>query len=362
MDGSYEATLYDGRSAAGRACVATPADDTLEIRFQDGNPISWPYATLTLISEEGDGDRVVLAPGPKAHERLTVAGPGVFRAMLTAVPSLRDQQPTRGYRMAALTAGAIVVVLGLLWAGYPLLKDGLAAVFPSEWSDRIGAEMVKDEAMFGKPCEAAAGLAALDDLAGRLSRDAGLREPIKVHVRSSSDVNAFAATGGHIVLLDGLIQQAATPDEVAGVLAHEIGHVKHRHPLKRLIDVAGIQLIVTGISGDVGAVGTLVLMLNYGRRDEAQADRAALDLLDRAGIKASGLADFFDRMAEKQKDRINFTGFLRTHPPLADRSAMMHGHKPPAAIRPALTDQQWKDLRAVCAGVKAESPRDEPKD
>lgn len=362
MNESYQATLYDGHSAAGRACVAVLADGAIEIHFDDGTSVAWPYATLTLISDEGDGNRLVLAPGAKADERLTVAGPGVFRAMLTAVPALRDQQPTRGYRMAALTAGAIVVVLALIWAGYPLLKNGLAALFPSQWSDRIGAEMVNDEMMFGKPCGSEAGLAALDELAGRLSDDAGLREPITVHVRSSTDVNAFAATGGHIVLLDGLIQQAAKPDEVAGVLAHEIGHVKHRHPLKRLIDVAGIQLIVTGISGDVGAVGTMLLMLNYGRKDEAQADRAALDLLDRAGIKASGLADFFDRMAEKQKDRINFTGFLRTHPPLADRSALMHGHKPVASTRPALTDQQWKDVRAVCAGVKAESAKDASKD
>ena len=352
MSESYEATLYDGLSAAGRACVAAPTINALEIRFPDGDVISWPYATLALVSDEGDGNRVVRAPGRDADERLTATGPGVFRAMLAVVPSLGDQQPTRGYRMAALTAGAIVAVLALVWAGYPLIKDGLVAVFPAAWSNRIGAEMVNDEAMFDKPCTGAAGLAALDDLAERLSEGAGLRQPITVHVRAGDEVNAFAATGGHVVLLDGLIQQAATPDEVAGVLAHEIGHVKHRHPLKRLIDVAGIQLIVTGISGDVGAVGTMVLMLNYGRRDEAQADSAALELLDKAGIRANGLADFFDRMAEKQKDRINFTGFLRTHPPLADRSALMHGHKPPGATRPALTDQQWKDVRAVCQPVR----------
>jgi len=355
MNRSYQATLYDGHSAAGRVCAALPADGALEIHFDDSTSTAWPYATLTLISDEGDGNRVVLAPGPKSGERLTVAGPGVFRVMLAAVPSLRDQQPTRGYRMAALTAGAIVAVLALAWAGYPLIKDGLAAVLPASWSDRIGAEMVNDEAMFEKPCTGAAGIAALNDLAGRLSRYAGMREPITVHVRSSDTVNAFAATGGHIAVLDGLIQQAATPDEVAGVLAHEIGHVKHRHPLKRLIDVAGIQLIVTGISGDVGAVGTTVLMLNYGRKDEAQADRTALDLLDHAGIKANGLADFFDRMAAKRKNRLDIAGFLRTHPPLAERSAMMRDHKSPAAPRPALTDRQWRDVRAVCAAEKAGS-------
>ncbi len=351
MGGSYEAILYDGRSAAGRPCAVTPTSSMLDLRFGDGTSDAWPYDTLSLISDEGDGSRIVLAPGPKADERLTIMSPGVFRDLLAAIPSLRDQQPTRGYRAAALTAGAIILVLALAWLGYPVLKDGAVAMFPEQWSDRIGREMVNDEAMFEKPCTGARGLAALDRLAARLSEGAGLPEPITVHVRSAGEVNAFASTGGHIALLDGLIQQAETPEEVAGVLAHEIGHVKHRHPLKRLIDVAGIQLIVTGISGDVGAVGTTVLMLNYGRKAEAQADDTALVLLDQAGIAASGLADFFDRMQKKNEDRINFVPFLRTHPPLADRSRLMHSHKPPASLRPALTEQEWRDVRAVCAGV-----------
>ena len=88
--------------------------------------------------------------------------------------------------MAALTAGAIVAVLALAWAGYPLIKDGLVAVFPAAWSDRIGEEMVADESMFEQPCHGTAGIAALDDLAARLSRDAGLPEPITVPMRSGS--------------------------------------------------------------------------------------------------------------------------------------------------------------------------------
>jgi Zn-dependent protease with chaperone function len=356
MNESYPATYYDGVTAQGRSCQALIGVDDLEIHFETGTPLRWPCATLWLVSDEGDGNRVVLAPASRSDERLTLVGAGVFRVLLAAVPSLRDQQPTRGFRTSMMVVGGIAAVLALLWVTYPVVKDGVAAVFPVAWSDRIGQEMVNDKALFESPCEGAAGLATLNDLAARLSRGAGLPQPITVHVRSSKDVNAFAATGGHIAVLDGLIQEARTPDEVAGVLAHEIGHVQHRHPLKRLIDVAGIQLVVTGISGDVGAVGTMVLMLNYGKKDEAAADRAAIDLLDRAGIAPAALADFFDRMAEKNKAKVDFMPFLRTHPPLPERSALLRAHRPPGPTRPALTDQQWRDVRAVCAGALRTKP------
>ncbi|MGE0667769.1 MAG: M48 family metallopeptidase [Sphingomonadales bacterium] len=311
----------------------------------------WFYATLTLVSDDHAGGRVILAPDRRSDERLRIVGEGALAALTAAVPRLSGHRTTRGFGRSAVVAGAIVAVLAAFWFGYPVLKDGIVAVFPPSWSDKIGREMTADQAFFGGPCTGAAGLAALDGLTQRLSAKAGLPEPIRVHVRSSGQVNAFASTGGHIVLLDGLIQQAETPEEVAGVLAHEIGHVKHRHPLKRLIDVAGIQVIVSAVSGDVGAVGTTLLMLNYGRKDEAQADRTALDLMDRADIAGGGLADFFDRMQEKHEGRPDFIPFLETHPPLGDRSAVVRGHRQNGAITPALTAKEWRALREVCVGA-----------
>ncbi len=356
MPEMFQAVLYDGRSAAGHAGTATLGSGTIDLVLDDGTALRWPYAELALIS--GDGDRAVLAPDARSDERLTLTGPGAWRALLAAAPALGDQRPTRGFRRSLLVVVGILAVLAAAWLGYPKVKQGMVAAFPDAWSDRIGAEMAADQALFGQACTGTAGLEALDGLARRLSADAGLAAPIKVHVRSSPEVNAFAATGGHIALLDGLIQQARSPEEVVGVLAHEIGHARHHHPLKRLIDVAGIQLVVTGISGDVGAVGTMILMLNYGRRDEAQADRTGIDMLDRAGIAVGGFADFFDRMAAKQADQVNLMAFLRTHPPLAERSAMIRAHKASRPVTPALTDQQWRDMRAVCAVKEAQPSRD----
>lgn len=352
MQASFRGAYNDGRTAVAHGCAVTLLDDALGLQLDSGAALWWPYATLALVSDDRAAGRVVLAPDAVSDERLRIVGEGALEALTSAVPRLSGQRTTRGFGRSAMVAGAIVMVLAVFWFGYPVIKDGIVAVFPPSWSDKIGLEMTADQALFGEPCTGGAGLAALDDLTSRLSAGAGLPEPVRVHVRSSGQVNAFAATGGHMALLNGLIQQAKTPDEVAGVLAHEIGHVKHRHPLKRLIDVAGIQVVVSAISGDVGAVGTTLLMLDYGRKDEAQADRTAVDLLERAGIAGDGLADFFDRMTQNATDRLNLIPFLETHPPLPDRSAMVRSRQRQAATRPALSDQQWRDVRAICVGVK----------
>ncbi|MEN3951339.1 M48 family metallopeptidase [Iodidimonas sp. SYSU 1G8] len=353
------ATYYDGRSAEGRAASVFAGADGLEIRLADAD-LLWPYGRLSLVSAADHGQRVVIAPRPGAAERLSLSGEDVLETLAAWAPQLRRQKPSRGHVRSVLVAGAIIAVLAVFWAGYPIVKQGIVAVFPSSWADRIGRSMAADNRLFGEPCDGAAGMAALEALSARLTQGMDLPEPVKVHVTASKDVNAFAAPGGHIVLLHGLIKEARSPDEVAGVLAHEIGHVQHRHPINRLVDVAGIQLIVTSISGDVGALGTLALMLSYGIDDEAEADRTGLDMLLAAGIAPDGLAAFFDRMARKNENKLTVGQFLRTHPPLEERSAMIRGRRPTGAVTPALTQQQWRDLRAVCDGVATEDEADEP--
>src|SRR5690606_26348291 len=105
-----------------------------------------------------------------------------------------------------------------------------------------------------------------------------------VSVADDPQVNAFAAPGGRIVLLEGLLREAESPDEIAGVLAHEIGHVTERHPTAAALRLLGIQALLTGIFGDgslasaAAGAGGLLVALSYSRDDERTADRLAAEL------------------------------------------------------------------------------------
>ena len=146
-------------------------------------------------------------------------------------------------------------------------------------------------------------------------------------VLKDRSVNAFAAPGGHVVVLSGLIDEAKSGDEVAGVLAHEIAHVIHRHPMESLVRAMGLAALAEALSGD-GLGGTAAMLLAvtaYSREAEAEADATAVALLEAAGYDPLGLTDFFGRMAgeEKRSGAGLIPSYLSTHPPSEARVRMI---------------------------------------
>ena len=198
-------------------------------------------------------------------------------------------------------------------------------------------------------------------------------------------VNAFAVPGGQIILTRGLVQKAASPDEVAGVLAHELGHALELHPEAGLVRALGLsaaaQLDLRGLDG-------------HGQQHRPAADPAALHARCRArgrrarpahpqdaGISAKGFGDFFERLEPKlqpgrprrtttrrktdKKKVISRPAYLRvrdlrTHPLTAERLALVRA-QPAYPATPALSDEDWRALREVCgAAVIAPRPRRVP--
>ena len=113
----------------------------------------------------------------------------------------------------------------------------------------------------------------------------------------------LAAPGGQIILTRGLVQTAGSPDEVAGVLAHELGHALELHPETGIVRAMGLaaatQLIFAGSAGTVSNVGMVLTQLRYTRIAEREADAHAVRMLKGAGISAKGFGDFFERLEGK---------------------------------------------------------------
>lgn len=134
--------------------------------------------------------------------------------------------------------------------------------------------------------------------------------------------NAFALPGGFVTIHSGLIESADSGEEIAGVLAHEIAHVTHRHGLKRIIRSAGIAIAVGIIFGSTdlailadyaGDLGSLA----YDRDQEREADETAREVLTEAGIDPRGMGTFFAKLLEQEGDAT--FEFLSTHPNLGER-------------------------------------------
>jgi predicted Zn-dependent protease len=156
-----------------------------------------------------------------------------------------------------------------------------------------------------------------------------------VAILDSQEINAFATSGGHILVTRGLIGAAKTEDALAGVIAHEIAHIQLKHSIKAIRSSRITQaLMVTGTATAGAAaglnvneltdifnesVGQIVLTLvnnGYSRDQEYEADNTAMVLMAYAGYKPSGLIDMLRELSTVQTGN---AGFGKTHPTPAQR-------------------------------------------
>jgi predicted Zn-dependent protease len=205
-------------------------------------------------------------------------------------------------------------------------------------------------------CRNPQGEAALNRLASRLMDGQDLQYAISFSVFDHEMVNAFAAPGGQIVILRGLLDKSDSPDEVAAVLAHEIGHVEARDPTRLMLRAAGSAGIVSIILGDVtggsiiGIIGDQLLQSAYTRRAEAAADEFALAMLQDAGVNSAAFADFFDKLVGIEGNFVP-PEYLSSHPSSADRANRARDFAAgQGATDPVLTKAEWAALKGICKG------------
>lgn len=165
--------------------------------------------------------------------------------------------------------------------------------------------------------------ALADQLAQKMPLPAGMR--VHIHVSPEPVVNAFATFGGHIVVMQGLLEQAPTEQALSMVLAHEMAHLQHRDSLKAVSQTALLQLARWAIFGTEQAAidQTLLLgMLSYSRAQETSADEVALATLQaHYGTIAGGIEmyDLLVKQTEQSRTRRWLPHWLATHPDTIQR-------------------------------------------
>ena len=157
--------------------------------------------------------------------------------------------------------------------------------------------------------------------------------PYYFKVVNTDEVNAFALPGGHLYVNRALITTAENESELAGVIAHEIGHVVGRHGAKQMTKQLGLSVLLGSISGqdpglgrkvaaEVAGLGAGLTLLKYGREAEAEADAFAVEETYASGIDPMGTASFFGKLLalhEKEPEAEGFARLFQTHPPTSER-------------------------------------------
>ncbi len=339
-----EGDYYDGQSSLRHRVTLRLNDQGLQISGI-GVEMLWPLADITVASPLGsirssiylpDGAKCDFSDKNFARQLAQRQGRGgFFRGVHRWENSLK-------FAFGALVL-TIVLIMGFVRYGLPLLAEQAAYAIPPAAENALGKETLQilDRALLEPSGLDPDRQAELEQLFVKVvaALDATER-PYRLELRSADEVgaNAFALPGGTVIMTDELIAVAENDDEIAAVLAHEVGHVRHRHAMRQVIQSSAVGLIVATLTGDVFSVtsmaATLPTMLvdaDFSRDMERQADDVAAEYLVRQGVPVDHFATILTRIeqahAEKtgadqdrqQQSGKRVTDYFSSHPPTQER-------------------------------------------
>ncbi|NNE54165.1 MAG: M48 family metallopeptidase [Sulfitobacter sp.] len=336
------------------------ASDSLQIGLDESRILHWPLEDIRRLPDMAGKRGAVLRLASDPLARLYIED----LSMLARLPHPNRTSPPKGRaRLMAWALAAIAAVALQIGFLVPLLADNLAGFIPARGERALGEttlghirEALSETGLNPlEVCDGTEGAAALAQLTERLAAERGFNQDLTVSVLDHEMINAFALPGGFVVLFRGLIEAADDPDQVAAVLAHEIGHVISRDPTRHALRSAGSIGVLGLLLGDF-AGGAAVLFLTerlisaqYSQAAETGADRFAHALLKEAQITPAALGAMFDRLRKKHGDAAGVTAHFLTHPRLSDRIDLARAAVDPAALyRPSMLPGDWAALRDIC--------------
>jgi len=351
------AIFFNGESSRRRPVTVT-FSYALELRESVHSTVRWQYDDIRRADSPSGILRLSCLSGP-ALARLEIRDAALAAEVIAHCPRLDENRPGgRGAAtIVAWSLAAAASIVAVVWFGVPLAADRLTPLVPPAFERRLGD--VADgqiKVMFGnKVCNGGAGQAAFTKLVNTLRDAAGLDSSVQSAVLATPVANAFALPGGRVYLFNGLLAKAQNPDEIAGVLAHEFGHLRHRDNTRNLIYNGGTSFLIGLLFGDVTGSGAMIfasrtlVTASYSREAEQNADDFSIELMHKLGRPTKPMGELLFRVTGKQGD--SGLSILTGHPLTEDRLQHMTEADQAASGPPLLTADEWNSLKAICAAA-----------
>lgn len=251
------------------------------------------------------------------------------RAGLDALVHLLESN----WRIAlASVAATLIAAVMLIWYGLPWAADRAAFAVPMSWERQAGEQTLTSLAGLGFS-ESKLAQDRQEQLREQFERfvsDLPEARDYRLEFRNWLGPNAFALPGGTVVFTDQIIEMFDNDDEFIAVLAHEVGHLEHRHVLRTVMRGASIAVMTAVVFGDVGsassviiAVPTTLVYSAYSRQFEREADAYAFAELKRRGKSPRAFAEAMRKLeastaGEDESDGDGWS-YLSSHPDTAER-------------------------------------------
>jgi predicted Zn-dependent protease len=196
---------------------------------------------------------------------------------------------------------------------------------------------------------------AVDSIVNKICEKNGIdREYIKLHIVQKDIVNAFALPNGHLVIYSDLIINCDNPEELSGVIAHEIAHIELNHVMNKLIREVGLSVLISTAAGNNSAemmkgIAKLLSSSAFERKLEEEADIKAVDYMSNAQINPKPFADFLYKLSDEENELTEYISWLSTHPESKERAEYIieYCENKTLIMKPVLTQNTWDKLQLL---------------
>ena len=327
-------------AAAGRISV-----DRWNFRFQsDAVTLEVPLTRLRVRTGKGEDERIYFHdPAQPDWEIITddfgildhpgIAQIGNIRERLSADESRRELG--RRMRILGYVAAVCVLLIWLAQLAVSAMVRTLVAKLPPEVEQEIGDAMIAEVELEMNFVDDTNRVAKLALIAAPLVKSIGDgKATINFYIAEEEEPNAFAFPGGHVVVTTGLLKLAERPEELRGVVSHELAHVTRKHGIRKAIASAGPFLIFRvflggdsrGMAGLVGGASDLLVRQSFSKQYETEADDVGWQTLVAARIDPRGMIGIFDKLQiheRQQKNAFALPRAFASHPALEKRIARL---------------------------------------
>ena len=364
MSTARTAHYLDGRTATRHRVTLTISPVALQIAMPDGSSKQWPYGDIRQTQGTYRGEPVRLEFGPEPAEAVVVASRALLTEVHTAAPALAQHFHNPSWRQTRLAwtlgagLGVILMLIGLYRWGIPGIASAATPYVPTTWEESLGRKIVEQLAPETQQCRDPNRLRKIDEVVQTLAAThPSSPYRITLSVVDNPGINAFAAPGGQLVILRGLLEQTTSAEQLAGVLAHELQHVYLRHSTRAILEQTAGTLLLTAVSGDLsgglawGLQGAQTMgSLHYSRTHEEEADIEGLRMMQAAHLDPAAVIAFYGTLQKSEQDHAGPPDFLSTHPDMGRRLATLLAlaGPTPTDARPLLPGEDWMDIRSLC--------------
>lgn len=323
--------FFDGKTPVEHAATLTVVDNiSVEIHGDFGKKL-FPFSDITIAPRVGNIQRKIDLPdGTIFYTAMNDHIDEICRQLDTAhgnrfIHALESKMKFIGIAFI----GVLLFIAGIYFVGIPYAAKKIAYALPASVSNSITDMTLKtfDKQYLGETTMSGEEQEEMRSLFQHVKTHFHTPDSYTLLIRDGKSIgaNAFALPNGTVIITDQLVEGSEHNDEIAAIMAHEIGHAMEHHAMRSVIQGSSVMIILSLIMGDFISATNLAAMVpivliegKYSRNFETRADDFSYRYLKENNLPLTRFSDILTRLDKSNMDS-TVLNLISTHPPTKER-------------------------------------------